>query len=71
MKKRQYQFFSIIKVNMLATFHEEKIIFDKISGHLLFYRAQMRVSDSNLGKKAIIFEMELLVMPNFNKIFLI
>ena len=52
---------------MLSKFREEKMIFDKIRGHLLilpFYRAQTRVSDGLLWKKAIKSEVEVLHKQN-------
>ena len=42
-KKMQFQYVSIIRTNILAKVHQEKIICDKVRGHLLiflFHRAQ-------------------------------
>ena len=48
----------IKKMNILAKFHQEKLIFDEVRGHLLillFDRALTRASDGLLWKKAIKF----------------
>ena len=50
LEKRQFQQISIIKINILAKFHQERMIFDEIRGHLLilpFYRALTRASEGN------------------------
>ena len=46
-EKRQYNHVSIIKIHILAKFHEKIMIFGEISGHLVIlpiYRAQTRDS---------------------------
>jgi len=46
-EKRQYNDVSIIKIHILAKFHEKIMIFGEIRGHLVilpFYRAQTRDS---------------------------
>ena len=46
-EKRQYNHVSIIKIHILAEFHEKIMIFGEISGHLVIlpiYRAQTRDS---------------------------
>ena len=73
-EKRQFQQVSVIKMNILAKFHQERTNFDEIRGHLLilpFYRALTRASEGLLRKKAIKFEVEVLHTPNFHRICLI
>ena len=73
-EKRQYNNVSIIKIHILAKFHEKIMIFGEIRGHLVilpFYRAQTRDSYGPLRKKAIKFEADVLDTPNFHRIRLI
>ena len=66
--------FFIIKIHILAKFHDEIMIFEGIRGHLVilpFYRAQTRDSEGPLRKKAIKFEVDVLDTPNFHRICLI
>ena len=53
-EKRQFQQISIIKMNILANFYQERTIFDEIGGLLLilpFYRALTRASEGLLRKR--------------------
>ena len=73
-EKSKFQHVSIIKMNILAKFHQEKMIFDEIRGHLLIlliYRALTSASEGLLRKKAIKFKGEVLHTPNFYRICLI
>ena len=73
-EKRQYNHVSIIKIHILAKFHEKMMILGEIRGHLVilpFYRAQTRDSYGPLRKKAIKFEADVLDTPNFHRIRLI
>ena len=73
-EKRQYDDVSIIKIHILAKFHEKIMIFGEIRGHLVilpFYRAQTRDFYGPLRKKAIKFEADVLDTPNFHRIRLI
>ena len=73
-EKRQYNHVFIIKIHVLANFHEDRMIFDEIIGHLVmlpFYRAQTRDSKGPLRKRAIEFELGVLHTPNFHRTCLI
>ena len=73
-EKGYFQQVSIIKMNILAKFRQEIMIFDEIRGHLLilpFYRALTRASEGLPQKKAVRFEVEVLHTPNLHRICLI
>ena len=73
LSKKEFQQVSIIKMSIVANFHN-KTIFDEIRGHFLilpFYRALTRASEGLLRKKAIKFEVEVLHRLNFHRIRLI
>ena len=62
-EKKQYNHVFILKIHVLANFHENRMIFDEIRGHLVilpFYRAQPRDCKCLLRKKGIEFEGGLL-----------
>ena len=64
----------IIKIHILAKFHEKIMIFDEIRGHLVispFYRAQTRNSEGPLRTKVLKFEVEVLDTLNFHRTCLI
>ena len=70
-KEKQYNHVFIIKIHVLANFHEDSVIFDEIRGHLVilpFYRAQPRDCKGLLRKRGIEFERGVLHTPNFHTI---
>ena len=59
---------SIIKIHVLAKFHEEMMIFEEVGGHLVISTILQGSDQSYFRKKAIEFEVDLLDTPNFYKI---